>query len=75
MERLKVLDDRRQAYRDRLEKLIETKYNYHYLKLEKLIEIKYNNQYVKFRRELGLCQTNEKIFRATIVVVILLLVF
>jgi len=75
MERFKVLDDRRQADRDRLEKLIETKYNDHYLKLEKLIETKYNDQYVKLRRELGLYQTNGKMFQATIVVVILFLVF
>jgi len=63
MERLKVLDDRRKADSDRLEKLIETKDN---------------DQYVKLRRELELCQTNEKMFQmfwAMIVVVILLLVF
>jgi hypothetical protein len=38
MERLKVLDDRRKADSDRLEKLIETKDNDQYVKLEKLIE-------------------------------------
>jgi hypothetical protein len=75
MERLKVLDDRRNADSDRLEKLIETKNNDQYLKLEKLIEKKYNDQYIKLRRELELCQTNGKMFRAMIVVVILLLVF
>jgi hypothetical protein len=40
MERLKVLDDRRNADSDRLEKLIETKNNDQYLKLDKLIEKK-----------------------------------
>jgi len=40
IERLKVLDDRRNADSDRLEKLIETKDNDQYLKLEKLIEKK-----------------------------------
>jgi hypothetical protein len=40
MERLKVLDDRRKADSDRLEKLIEKKYNDQYVKLEKLIEKK-----------------------------------
>jgi hypothetical protein len=38
MERLKILDVRRNANSDRLEKLIETKDNDQYLKLEKLIE-------------------------------------
>jgi hypothetical protein len=38
MERLKVLNDRRNADSDRLEKLIETKDNDQYVKLEKLIE-------------------------------------
>jgi uncharacterized membrane protein len=93
MERLKVLDDRRKADSDRLEKLIEKKYNDQYVKLEKLIEKKYkdeyvklekliekkyNDQYVKLQRELELCRTNGKMFRmfrAMIVVVILLLVF
>jgi uncharacterized protein (DUF342 family) len=90
MERLKVLDDRRNADNDRLEKLIETKVNDQYLKLEKLIEKKYNdqyvklekmieekykNKYVKLRWELEQCQTNGKIFRGMIVVVILLFVF
>lgn len=85
MERLKVLDDRRNADNDRLDKLIETKVNDQYLKLEKLIEKKYNDQYVKLeklieekykkkyvklRRELEQCQTNGKIFRGMIVVVI-----
>jgi hypothetical protein len=37
---LKVLDVRRSANGDRLEKLIETKDNDQYLKLEKLIEKK-----------------------------------
>jgi endonuclease III-like uncharacterized protein len=60
IERLKVLDDRKQADSDRLKKLIETKYN---------------DQYVKLQWELGLCQTNGKMFRDTIIVVILLLVF
>jgi hypothetical protein len=47
IERLKVLDDRRNADSDRLEKLIETKDNDQYLKLEKLIEKKYKDEYVK----------------------------
>jgi hypothetical protein len=38
IERLKVLDDRRNADSDRLEKLIETKDNDQYLKLEKLVK-------------------------------------
>jgi hypothetical protein len=91
MEPLKILDDRRKADSDRLEKLIETKdndqfvklekliekkkYNDQYVKLEKLIEKKYNDQYVKLQRELELCQTNGKMFRAMIIVIILLLVF
>jgi len=90
MERLKVLDDRRNADNDRLEKLIETKvndqylklekliekiYNDQYVKLEKLIEEKYKNKYVKLRRELEQCQSNGKIFWGMIVVVILLLIF
>jgi len=50
MERLKVLDDRRNANNDRLEKLIETKVNDQYLKLEKLIEKIYNDQYVKLEK-------------------------
>jgi c-di-GMP-binding flagellar brake protein YcgR len=41
MEHLKVLDNRRLADNDRLEKLLETKYNDQYIKLEKLIEKKY----------------------------------
>jgi len=40
MERLKVLDDRRKADSDRLEKLIEKICNDQYIKLEKLIEKK-----------------------------------
>jgi c-di-GMP-binding flagellar brake protein YcgR len=40
MERLEVLDNRRLADNDRLEKLLETKYNDQYIKLEKLIEKK-----------------------------------
>jgi hypothetical protein len=54
MERLKVLDDRKLADNNRLEKLLETKYNDQYIKLEKLIEKKYNDQYVKLQQELGL---------------------
>jgi hypothetical protein len=54
MEHLKVLDNRRLADNDRLEKLLETKYNDQYIKLEKLIEKKYNDQYVKLQQELGL---------------------
>jgi hypothetical protein len=50
MERLKVLDDRRKADGDRLEKLIEIKDNDQYVKLEKLIEIKDNDQYVKLEK-------------------------
>jgi lipopolysaccharide export LptBFGC system permease protein LptF len=90
MERLKVLDDRRNADNDRLEKLIETKVNDQYLilekliekkykdqyvKLEKLIEEKYKNKYVKLRWELEQCQSNGKIFWGMMVVVILLFVF
>jgi lipopolysaccharide export LptBFGC system permease protein LptF len=90
MERLKVLDDRRNADNDRLKKLIETKindqylilekliekkYNDQYVKLEKLIEEKYKNKYIKLRRELEQCQSNGKIFWGMIVVVILLFVF
>jgi len=50
---LKVLDDRRLADNDRLEKLLETKYNDQYIKLEKLIEKTINDQYVKLQRELA----------------------
>jgi hypothetical protein len=50
MERLKVLDDRRKADSDRLEKLIEKKYNDQYVKLENLIEKKYKDEYVKLEK-------------------------
>jgi hypothetical protein len=40
-----------------------------------LIETKCNDQYVRLRRELELHQSNWKMFRASIVVVILLVVF
>jgi hypothetical protein len=53
MKRLKVLDDRKNADNDRLEKLIETKVNDQYLILEKLIEKIYNDQYVKISAKIG----------------------
>jgi hypothetical protein len=60
MEHFKRMEDRHQANIDRLEQLIETKCN---------------DQYVRLRRELELHQSNWKMFRASIVVVILLVVF
>ncbi|XP_062143353.1 uncharacterized protein LOC133881430 [Alnus glutinosa] len=60
MEHFKRMEDRHQADIDRLEQLIETKCN---------------DQYVRLRQELGLHQSNWKMSRAVIVVVILLLVF
>jgi hypothetical protein len=60
MEHFKHMEDTHQADIDRLEQLIETKCN---------------DQYVGRRRELELHQSNWKMSRAVIVVVILLLVF
>jgi hypothetical protein len=60
MEHFKRMEDRHQANIDRLEQLIETKCN---------------DQYVRLRRELELHQSNWKMFWASIIVVILLVVF
>jgi hypothetical protein len=60
MEHLKEMDDRRHADNDRVEELIERKCKEHCDKL---------------RRELGLGQNNGKVFRATALVIILLLAF
>jgi hypothetical protein len=60
IEHFKRMKDRHQADIDRLEQLIETKCN---------------DQYVRLRRELEMHQSNWKMFRASIVIVILLLVF
>lgn len=60
MEHLKDMEERRHVDNDRFKKLIERKCK---------------EQYDKLQRELGLGQNNGNMFRATALVIILLLVF
>lgn len=60
MEYLQRMEERRHDDNDKVQKMIERKCNEHYAKL---------------RREFGLGQNNGRMFRATSLVIILLLVF
>jgi len=66
-EHMRNMEEGRQADIDKVEKMTMANID----RLEKLIETKHNEQYARLRLELGLCQSNIKMFWAAIVVIIL----
>jgi hypothetical protein len=69
-EHMRDMEEGRRADIDKVEKMTMANID----RLEKLIETKHKEQYARLRLELGLCQSNRKMFWAAVVVIILGLV-
>jgi hypothetical protein len=66
-EHMRDMEEGRRADIEKVEKMTMTNID----RLEKLIETKHNEQYARLRLELGLRQSNRKMFWVAVVVIIL----
>jgi hypothetical protein len=69
-EHMRDMEEGRRADIEKVEKMTMSNID----RLEKLIETKHKEQYARLRLELGLCQSNRKMFWVAVVVIILGLV-
>jgi hypothetical protein len=69
-EHMRDMEEGRRADIEKVEKMTMANID----RLEKLIETKHKEQYERLRLELGLCQSNRKMFLSAVVLIILCIV-